>query len=72
MIRMLVSSALDRVFEPRSGQNKKYEIGICCFSAKRTPLKRKTADLLRTVCWSGGTCLLADCCFNEIALQKCI
>jgi hypothetical protein len=31
---LLVSSAVDRGFEPRSGQTKDYEIGIFCISAK--------------------------------------
>ena len=34
MVSMLVSSAVDRGFEPRSGQTKDYNIGICCFFAK--------------------------------------
>jgi hypothetical protein len=34
MVSVLVSNAVDRGFEPRSGQNKEYAIGICCFSAK--------------------------------------
>jgi hypothetical protein len=34
MVSMLTSSALDRVFEQRSGQTKDFKIGICCFSAK--------------------------------------
>jgi hypothetical protein len=33
MISVLVSSAVDREFEPRSGQTKDYKIGIRCFSA---------------------------------------
>jgi hypothetical protein len=33
MVSVLVSSAVDRGFEPRSGQTKDYIIGICCFSA---------------------------------------
>jgi hypothetical protein len=33
MVTVLASSAVDRVFEPRSGQTKDYENGICCFSA---------------------------------------
>jgi hypothetical protein len=32
MISVLASSAVDREFEPRSGQAKDYEIGIYCFS----------------------------------------
>jgi hypothetical protein len=31
-------------FEPRSGQTKDYEIGICCFSAKHAALRRKNKD----------------------------
>jgi hypothetical protein len=34
MVSLLVSSAVDHGFEPRSGQTKDYQIGICCFSAK--------------------------------------
>jgi hypothetical protein len=30
MVSVLVSSAVDRWFEPRSGQTKDYKIGICC------------------------------------------
>ena len=32
--------ALDRGFEPRSGQTIDYAIGICCFSAKHAALRR--------------------------------
>jgi len=32
--------------EPRSGQTKEYEIGICCFSAKHAALRKKNKDLL--------------------------
>ena len=46
MVSMLASSAVDRGFEPRSGQTKDYEIGICCFSAKHAALRRKTKDWL--------------------------
>ena len=34
MVSVLASTVVDRGFEPRSGQTKDYEIGICCFSAK--------------------------------------
>jgi hypothetical protein len=34
MVSVLASSAVDRGFQPRSGQTKDYKIGICCFSAK--------------------------------------
>jgi hypothetical protein len=38
--------ALDRGFEPRSGQIQDYKIGICCFSAKHAALRRKSKDWL--------------------------
>ena len=46
MISMLVSSAVDCGFEPRSGQTEDYEISICCFSAKQAALMRKSKDWL--------------------------
>ena len=46
MVSVLTSSALGRGFEPRSGHTKDYEIGICCFSAKHTALRRKSRDWL--------------------------
>ena len=44
MVSVLALSAVDRGFEPRSGQTKDYRIGICCFSAKHTALRRKSKD----------------------------
>jgi hypothetical protein len=32
IVSVLASSGVDCGFEPRSGQNKDYTIGICCFS----------------------------------------
>jgi hypothetical protein len=46
MVSVLAESAVDRVFEPPSGQTKDYKIGICCFSAKHAPLRRKSKDWL--------------------------
>ena len=46
MVSVLASSAVDRRFEPRSGQTKGYKIGICCFSAKHAALRRKSKDWL--------------------------
>jgi len=43
---MITSSALDRGFEPRSGQTKDYQIGICCLSAKHEPLRGRQKDCL--------------------------
>jgi hypothetical protein len=39
MVSVLASSVVDRGFEPRSGQTKDYQIGICCFSAKHATLR---------------------------------
>ena len=44
MVSMLASSEVDLGFEPRSGQTKDIEIGICFFSAKHTALRRKSKD----------------------------
>ena len=46
MVSVLASSAVDRGFEPRSGQTKDYKIGICCFSARYAALRRKSKDWL--------------------------
>jgi hypothetical protein len=46
MVSVLASSAADRGFEPRSGQTNDYGIGICCFCAKHTALKKKNKDWL--------------------------
>jgi hypothetical protein len=37
---------VDHGFEPRSGQSKGYEIGVCCFSAKHAALRRKSKGWL--------------------------
>jgi hypothetical protein len=42
MVSVLASSAVDRGFEPWSGQTKDYNIGICCFSANHAALWRKS------------------------------
>jgi hypothetical protein len=46
MVSVLSSGSVDREFEPRSGQNKDYEIGICYFSAKHAALRSKSKDWL--------------------------
>ena len=46
MVSVLASSAVDRVLKSRSGQAKDYTIGIYCFSAKRTSIRRKSKDWL--------------------------
>ena len=44
MVSVHAPSAVDRGFEPRSGQTKDYKTGICCFSAKHISLWRKNKD----------------------------
>ena len=67
MVSVLASSAVDCGFEPRSGKTKNYEIGICCFSAKHTALRRKSKDWLARN-QDGVACLSVYCCFSELAI----
>jgi hypothetical protein len=46
MVSVFTSSAVDRGFEPRSGQTKDYTIGMCFFSTKHAALRRKGKDWL--------------------------
>ena len=46
MVSMLASNAVDRGFEPRSGQTNDYKIGICSFSAKHAALRRQSKEWL--------------------------
>jgi hypothetical protein len=46
MVSVFVSSAVDRGFEPWSGQTKDYKIVICCYSANDAVLRRKSKDRL--------------------------
>ena len=46
MVDVLASSVVDQRFEPRSGQTKDCEIGICYFFAKLAALRRKSKDWL--------------------------
>jgi hypothetical protein len=41
MVSVLAPSAIDRGFEPWSGQTKDYKFGICYFSAKQAALRRR-------------------------------
>ena len=71
MVSVLASSAVDRGFEPRSGQTKDNKIGICCFSAKHAALRKKSKYWLarnqnNVSEWSDMS--NADCCFSELAL----
>ena len=66
MVSVLDSSVVDLGFEPWSGQTKDYIIGICCFSAKHTALRRKSKDWLA---WNQNNVFKwSDCCFSELAL----
>ena len=46
MVREFSSGVVDREFEPQSCQTKNYKIGVCCFSAYHSSLKRKSKDWL--------------------------
>jgi hypothetical protein len=46
MVRVLVSSAVDRGFEPPSNETKDYKIGNCWFFPKHTALRSKSKDWL--------------------------
>jgi hypothetical protein len=45
MFILLASSAVDRGFEPRSGQAKDFKIGVYCF-AKHAALRSKSKNWL--------------------------
>jgi hypothetical protein len=46
MVSVLAASAVDRGFEPRTGQTKDYATNMCCFSTKHAALRRKNKDWL--------------------------
>ena len=46
MVSVLASITVDRGFEPKSGQTKDYNNGMCCFSANHATLRRKGKDWL--------------------------
>ena len=46
MVSVIASNAVDRGFEPRSGQIKDYAFSICCFYAKHTALRRNNKEWL--------------------------
>ena len=70
MVSVLASSAVDRGFEPWSGQSKDY-IGICCFSAKHATLWIKNKDWLalnQDNVSEWGDMSIRVCCFSDLAL----
>ena len=46
MVNMVTSCAVDRGFGPQLCQTKDYKIGICCFYAKHTALRKKSKNWL--------------------------
>ena len=46
VVSVLASGAVDRGFEPRSGQTKDLNIGIGCFSAKHAAIRITSKDWL--------------------------
>ena len=74
MVSVLASSAVDRGFEPRSGQSKDYIKLVFIASPLSTQHYGKTGKIglleIRIMCPSGVTCLTADCCISELALNN--
>ena len=46
MVSLLTLSTIDCTFKTRSGLTKDFKIGICCFFAKHTALRRKKKEWL--------------------------
>jgi branched-subunit amino acid transport protein len=46
MVSVLAAIVVDRGFEPRSGQIKDYNIGICCYPTVHAALRSKSKDWL--------------------------
>ena len=71
MVSVLTSNAVDCGFEPPSGQTKDYKIGICCFCAKHTALRRKSKDWMaqnQINCLSEWDDMsIHGLCFSELA-----
>ena len=44
MVIVLASSAVDRVFKPRSGQTKDYKFNICCLSTQHKEKETRLVD----------------------------
>ena len=72
MVSVLALSAVDRGFEPQSGQTKDYKIGMCCFSAKHAALRRKRKYWLarnqnNVSGWGDMSIHGLQCCFSKLA-----
>jgi hypothetical protein len=76
IVGVLASSGRLCGFEPRSGQTKEYEFGICCFSDKHTALRRKSKDWLarnQNIVSEWKDMSISDCCFCDYKNQtKCV
>ena len=74
MVNVLASSAVDRGFEPRSGQSKDYIQLVFITSPLSTQHYGKTAKIglleIRIMCPSEVTYLSTDCCISELALNN--
>ena len=71
LVSVLTSSVVDH--ETNIGVVKPdNEVGIWCFSAKHSVIRRKNKDLFapnqNNVCPSGATSLHLDCCFSGLEL----
>ena len=65
MVSVLNKYAIDRGFEPRSGQTIDYKIGICCCSTKLLALKR-WGEGENWLTPSEATCLPTDSYVREL------
>ena len=71
MVSVLVSSAIDRGFEPRPGQTKDYTLVFVAspISTQHYGERAKIGWLgIIIMCPNGVTFLPADCCFSKLAL----
>ena len=66
MVSVFDSSAVDRGFEPQSGQTNDYKIYICCFSAtcKHAEFRSKSKDWLAHN--QNNVSEWSDCCLCEL------
>ena len=67
MVSVLTLSAVDRRFDPGSGQTEGYDIGICFFSAKHAALRRKSKDRLDNVSKCGD--IMSACPRTVVSLS---
>ena len=66
-----LQKAVDRGFEPQSGQTEDYKMGVFCFSPKHAVLRNKSKTgwlRIRMKYLSVATYLSMECCFSELTL----